>query len=647
MHSKNTAYRPDIDGLRAVAVLLVLLFHFEFGVSGGFIGVDVFFVISGFLITEVIRNSLRNNRFSFFDFYIRRLLRLHPALLITVALCIGAGFILMDPASFNSLAISAKYSVFSASNFYFWLNQGYFDATAQTQPLLHTWSLAAEWQFYIIWPLIVWGALKISEKFLTGLLAAITLISVIASQAMLAVDSSAAYFMMPFRVFELSIGALLVFLVRHRASNATESWITIAGLGLILGSAFALDASSPFPGLRALAPTLGAAACIYGARSRAGALLRYGPMVKVGLISYSVYLAHWPIAVFYKYYVFRNITFFEKTALLVASIIVGAALYVTVERIFMKKWRNVKAIGLASVAMSVVMLTYGAFLITQTNGVSSRIAPRYLTTSFLKLTSDPVNFHINNYGGHGFELDTVLGDTKTNPLAIMAGDSFALQYASGMDKELKERSASISGVFRHGCILSGEYTRIINNVPRQDCKDAYQSALAKLKGNNLPFIYAQSWDDYHNMVADHAGINAEKKGTPYSSVIEDILTRARADIGDRPFFIIGSQPYLRANANTAFCLLRPKYVPQPCDNFLEYPIDASTTYAINQVLKTFAASHANTFYFDPSPTFCKSGVCETVIDGKMMYSDSSHLSIDGSLVAGKQILNDILSDLSL
>lgn len=639
MHSKNTAYRPDIDGLRAIAVLLVLLFHFDLGVSGGFIGVDVFFVISGFLITEVIRNAVATNRFSFFDFYTRRLLRLHPALLVTVAVCLCAGFLIMDPASFSGLAKSAQYSIFSASNFYFWLNQGYFDASAQTQPLLHTWSLAAEWQFYIVWPFIVWGALKISDRFLLGLLVMMTIASLVGSQVMLSYDSSAAYFMMPFRVFELSLGALVVFFVRHRTSATLESGIAATGMILIVGSAFALDASSPFPGVRALIPCLGAAACIYAGRSRVGAILRYGPMVRIGLISYSVYLVHWPIVVFYKYYVFRNITITEKIILLAVSIIAGALLYRTVERLFMSKWRHVKAVGLTAVAASVAVLVYGAMIVIDHKGMYSRVPANYLA-----LVAEPESFHINNYGGHGYELDTILGDKKGQLIGIMAGDSYALQYASGLDKALQDRGISVSGVFRHGCVLSTEYTRILNNVPRQDCKDAYQIALSELKGNNLPFIFAQSWEGYKNIIADHNGVNSQIKGKSYSAVIEDLLSRARDDIGDRPFFIVGSQPYMSGKMNVTSCLLRPNYFTQWCEKYLQYPIETSSTYEINQVLKKFAAGHPNTFYLDPSSAFCKNDKCETVRDGKILYSDGSHLSIDGSLIASKRILDDMLNN---
>jgi len=639
MHSKNTSYRPDIDGLRAVAVILVLLFHFDLGISGGFVGVDVFFVISGYLITEVIRNAINAGRFSFFDFYARRLLRLHPALVVTVGACMVAGFVLMDPAAFAGLAASAKYSIFSASNFYFWLNQGYFDASAQTQPLLHTWSLAAEWQFYAIWPFIVWAALKISDRFLAMLLVAMTVGSLAASQIMLGYDSSAAYFMMPFRVFELSIGALLVFASRHRAGPAAESAITATGIALIIASAIALDSTSPFPGLRALVPCLGAAACIYAGRSAVGSVLRTWPMVKMGLVSYSVYLVHWPISVFYKYYVFRSISLPEKVALLVASIVAGVVLYRCVERLFMSKWQFIKPVGLSLVTASVAALAYSTTLVIDHEGMKSRVPAKYLA-----FAADPANFHTNNYGGHGYSLEPLLGDTAGRKVAVIAGDSFALQYASGLDRELKEKGIAMTGVFRHGCVLSNEYTRILNNVPRQDCRESYGKALSELGGNNLPFIFAQSWEGYSGMIADHEGNNAENAHNKnYSEVITDILHRARKDIGDRQFIIVGSQPYMYEKMNVVSCLLRPRYVTQGCETLLKYNIESSSPYAINKVLREFAESHPNTFYVDAAQAFCNEGICETVRDGKILYSDANHLSIDGSIIASKEILKMFLS----
>ncbi|MFL1481827.1 acyltransferase family protein, partial [Pseudomonas grimontii] len=182
MISKNANYRPDIDGLRALAVMLVLLFHFELGVKGGFVGVDVFFVISGYLITSVIRRSIKTGAFSFYDFYVGRLLRLHPALLATVGISLFLGFLLMDPSSLKSLASSSGQSLLSISNFYFWLNQGYFDAASKTQAMLHTWSLSTEWQFYLVWPFIIWGAIKISDRTFIAILLLLIAASVTASQ---------------------------------------------------------------------------------------------------------------------------------------------------------------------------------------------------------------------------------------------------------------------------------------------------------------------------------------------------------------------------------------------------------------------------------------------------------------------------------
>lgn len=637
MHSKNTSYRPDIDGLRAIAVILVLLFHFDLGVPGGFIGVDVFFVISGYLITEVIKNAISSGRFSFGDFYIRRLLRLHPALIATVAMTMLAGFLIMDPASFSSLAASAKYSLLSASNFYFWLNQGYFDAAAQTQPLLHTWSLAAEWQFYLVWPFVVWGALKVSPRFLLCLLALMTAVSLAASETMLRYDSSAAYYMMPFRVFELSIGAMLVFVSGHRAGVKTESAIVVAGLAAIIGSAFALESSSPFPGILALVPCLGAAACIYSGRSRAANILRTRPMVKIGLISYSVYLVHWPIVVFYRYWIFRDISLTEKSSLLLASIAAGFALYHTVERLFMGKGRLVKPLGLAAVSASVVFLAWGSTLVIDHSGMKSRVPAEYLI-----FAADPASYHTNNYGGVGYDLETKIGDVSGSQIAVIGGDSFALQYASGIDNVLKGTGKYIGGVFQHGCVLSGEYTRVLRNIPREDCRDSYRKILGQLQGNELPFIFAQSWEGYKGMIADSSGRTLDTASDyNYSEIIIDMLSKIRSDIGDRKMVIVGSQPYLSLKNAAVSCLLRPRYIDQACDIYTRYKLESTSAHKLNMAIKDFADTHPNTQYVDASSSLCNDGYCNTASEGKILYSDAAHLSIEGSIIASKQILRDV------
>jgi len=634
--NSDQKYRPDIDGLRAIAVILVLLFHFDLGVSGGFVGVDVFFVISGYLITDVIRKSIIAQRFSFFDFYLRRLLRLHPALMVTAGISLIVGFLLLDPSSFVTLANSATYSILSASNFYFWLNQGYFDAAAKSQPLLHTWSLAAEWQFYILWPFVVWAALKVSDRFLIGLLAVITIASLIASQMMLTVDSSAAYLMMPFRVFELSIGALIVYLSARRTTPAIESSLVIAGIALIIASALLLSDTSPFPGFSALAPCIGAAACIYAGRSRAGEILRNKHMVNIGLISYSVYLVHWPLWVFYNYYIYRDITQIEKVLLLIISVLLGAAMYFSVERIFMGRGRLVKPLGLTTVSASVVVLFLGCSMVADHQGMLSRIPEKYRN-----FVSDPTNYHRNNYGGYNFALDANLGDAQGKEIAIIAGDSFALQYAAGMDSNLKASNEYIAGEFQHGCILSSEYTRSVNGAPQEECREKSKKLLEKLKNNNLPLILAQHWAGYRGQIANSKNeLISSSNDEEYRFILLDLLEKMRLDVGNRKLILIGSQP-IRDGGSSVNCLMRPAYFKQNCEDYLAFNLELSTSNYTNNILKNFAETHTETYYIDPADSICTEQVCKTYDAGRIYYSDSVHLSIDGSNLASANIISSI------
>lgn len=643
MHSKNTSYRPDIDGLRAIAVVLVLLFHFGLGVPGGFVGVDVFFVISGFLITEVIKNSIEKNQFNFADFYTRRLLRLHPALLATVALCLGAGYLLMDPSSFSTLASASSYAIFSASNFYFWMHQGYFDADALTQPLLHTWSLAAEWQFYVVWPFVVWAALKVSPRFLAAMLAAMTIASLLASQWMLSYDSSAAYFMMPFRVFELSIGALLVFVNNKRARKSVESGVLVLGVSLIVASAFLLESSSPFPGLRALAPCLGAAACIYAGRSPVlGKALRIKPVVYVGLISYSVYLVHWPIIVFYKYYIFRDLGTVEKFSLLAIAILVGAIMHHTIEKIFISKESKKQISGLCITVIAAFLISFAAHKTVTSGGYSFRIPQAYKS-----ITNDPANFHTKNYGGYPFDNFAKLGAKKSEPDAYLVGDSFALQYASGLDNYLAPEKIQVASLVRQGCYLSTNHTKIENGTIATPCLDHYQQVLNTIKADSKPLIYASAWTVYRTMLGDKNSKYIElKDDNDYIDLIIKDLGEFRQEIGNRPLIIVGVQPYTNSSHSAASCLLRPRFILQPCDSSFNFDPKDSPAFEINKRLRSFAESTKDTVYIDPSDSLCPDGTCRKFQNGDLMYSDLVHLSIAGSMRVSKQILPILMKSIN-
>lgn len=635
MHSKNTVYRPDIDGLRAIAVILVLLFHFELGVTGGFVGVDVFFVISGYLITEVIRNSISSGRFNFKDFYIRRFLRLHPALVATLILSLAAAFLLMDPASFADLARSTKYAAFSASNFYFWLNQGYFDAASQTKPLLHTWSLAAEWQFYLIWPFIVWGAMKLSQKMLPIILVALTVGSLAASQWMLGHDSSAAYFMMPFRIFELSIGALMVFVQRKAIPVGADSAIASFGIFTIIASALWLNDKTPFPGLYALIPCIGAAAFIYAGRSRAGSILRLKPMVFIGTISYSVYLIHWPIFVFYSYYVMREITKQEGVALLSVSVFIGWLMYALIEKRFMAnkvKPNNTSVIYLTSMTAIVVI---ASIYVASEDGIKERIPDTYS-----EFSSDPANFHRLQYGGQGFKYIQSLGAKNGDMLAFIVGDSFAHQYAFGADAVLNANGEKGQIISKLGCIISSKYRRFRDGAVDKECEAMHSELIKSIKGNRYPVIYVQHWDGYRGGIADHAGNQIiPKTDAQYREIMVDVARTLRRDIGpERELIIVGSQPYPKGKFVAVTCIMRPRFVHQVCDESLSYPENSSGPYLTNKAIREFAISTENTTFVDPAPSICNGEICSVISGGKVLYSDAMHLSKEGSVRAAKYIV---------
>lgn len=308
--NKPFTYRADIDGLRAVAVLAVLLYHVGYtALPGGYVGVDIFFVISGFLITRLIREEVTSTgSFRFGDFYLRRVRRLFPALITTVALTFFAGALVLAPEHLESLGGAALSSIVPMSNIYFWGEAGYWDASKLTKPLLHTWSLAVEEQFYFVSPLLIVVAVRLG--FASALIALLSLASLIAAQYYLAEDASAVFFLTPFRVVEFGIGALLAwFSWPRQLPNWSTHIASIAGLLLIAYAMLFYTEQTTFPGVAALVPCLGAALLIAaGPRSAVGRILATPPMVAIGLLSYSLYLVHWPLIVLVRYHLMRDFT---------------------------------------------------------------------------------------------------------------------------------------------------------------------------------------------------------------------------------------------------------------------------------------------------------------------------------------------------
>jgi peptidoglycan/LPS O-acetylase OafA/YrhL len=336
---RNSAYRPDIDGLRAIAVISVVLYHLGIrGFEGGFVGVDVFFVISGFLITGYILADLEAGTFSFGRFYVRRARRLFPALFFTLATSFIVGMLLLSPDHFEALSNSLVTALASVSNVQFWRETGYFDAKAHLKPLLHTWSLGVEEQFYFVWPLTLTALWKFRRsRAVVVFLVISALVSLYFTEQWLRTDRAGAFYLAPFRVTEFAIGALCVWLVKRQPERTwiSELLVTV-GLLAIGYSVFAFDEKTAFPGLNALVPCLAAAAVIHGGRqaTRVGALLTNRFAVGTGLISYSLYLAHWPIYVFYRYWKVGGLSTIERLAIVPVSFAAAVLMYYYVERPF-------------------------------------------------------------------------------------------------------------------------------------------------------------------------------------------------------------------------------------------------------------------------------------------------------------------------
>src|ERR1700756_2738819 len=298
-------YRPDIDGLRAIAVGAVLAFHtFPNIFKGGFVGVDVFFVISGFLISGIIVDDIEEDRFSYFDFYKRRIRRIFPALLTVIAATLIVGWYVLLPDEFRRVGKDLAAGAGFATNFILWGEAGYFDAASDTKPLLHLWSLAIEEQFYIVWPLVL-GLVWKRQRGL--LLAPLSIASVSFAYNVFSIQqhhADAAFYSPLSRFWELMLGGVLAYLVRQKAQwlSGFRGLQAAFGLLLIAISIFFLNKVAAFPGFWALVPTLGAFFVISaGGYNWIGKRILGNPiMVGVGLISYPLYLWHWPILAFAK-----------------------------------------------------------------------------------------------------------------------------------------------------------------------------------------------------------------------------------------------------------------------------------------------------------------------------------------------------------
>jgi peptidoglycan/LPS O-acetylase OafA/YrhL len=443
-------YRREIDGLRALAVLPVILFHAGFETfSGGFVGVDVFFVISGYLITTIILAELEQGKFSIVNFYERRARRILPALFLVMLVCIPFAWFWLLPSDMKDFSQSlVAVSVF-ASNILFWRESGYFDTAAELKPLLHTWSLAVEEQYYVLFPLFLMLFWKLGKRWILVTLGLVFVASLAVAQWSAYAKPAAAFYLLPTRGWELLIGAFAAFYLSQanrkefgKGLSEVAGWL---GVALILYAVLTYSKTTPFPGFYALVPTIGTVLIILFAtqQTTVGKFVGNKAFVGIGLISYSAYLWHQPLFAFARY---RSISELSDIALLMLSICTFMLAYLSwkfVEAPFRN--RNViakfklVAFGVFFAILFASLGIYGSF----SNGLEERFSIEKMNMlntingnkrEFLNCFTD-----ISNKTSEA-KLDDfcIIGDKNKVPTFIVFGDSHTVALSKGFDSAAKE-----------------------------------------------------------------------------------------------------------------------------------------------------------------------------------------------------------------
>lgn len=445
-------YRADIDGLRAIAVLSVLLFHLGVPVvPGGFAGVDIFFVISGYLITGILLRDMQAGRFSLTHFYRKRALRILPALCVVLLATVAVGSRILLPSEVAELGRSIAATMLFGANIYYWSSLDYFHPDAKENPLLHTWSLGVEEQFYILLPLLLWLCFRYARQWVVPMLVLSVAVSFALSVYAVGPMPRASFYLLPTRFWELGAGALLA-AVPPRMPHRWAEGAGLAGFALLAAGLFGLNESLPFPGAAALFPVGGAVLVIAagGQGTVARVLSGRGP-VWVGQISYSVYLWHWPLIVFWKMRTDTALTAPETLALAAGSIILGALSTRYVERPFRRLPENLGEGRILWPALGAVLmgLAVGSWLSVRPTAL------RDYPTEVARLDTyggyfDAVDFradwrydkcHLDPHSG-GFAAYDQQACLRSDerPAVLLFGDSHAAHIWKGLSQAMPERN---------------------------------------------------------------------------------------------------------------------------------------------------------------------------------------------------------------
>lgn len=653
----SIAYRPEIDGLRCVAVMVVIFNHLSVpGFGGGYVGVDVFFVISGYLITEIIKSGKQIGAFRISSFYRRRIIRLAPAYFTVLFFTGLLSAILMLPAELEQFSESALYSTFFAANFYMWhAVGGYFGTGADTTPLLHLWSLAVEEQFYLIWPaslLILIHFFGASGRLL-GVLTVILLLALAVSEYGAIHYRAAAYYLMPARAFELLIGAVLA-LSAERIYSFSPRYIQVLGgflgLCLIVYACLSFSAATWFPGLHALVPCLGTALIIVFVRRDdplLGRVLTSRTFVGVGKISYPAYLWHWPIISFLNLYLIE-IDFFMGAVVTVATLLLSAATYIGIEkpagRFRGLRTGRIAVAGFVLPAMLSVLFCLSVFVF---NGFPSRFDEKLNRRAEAVLAHADVERGRCNEGPVAAPLgpdQCVLGKKNSGVDILLIGDSHANHF-SGMIDVL----ASRAGLRAYDITQSN--TAFMVGVDRYYERDGeivkhgnFRSRNEVLRNKIIPkgydyVVMAGSYVGYYNGLLSNDSNAPSQTETPI--VMKEAMSatmRSVIETGAVPIIIKGAPAFDRDISRCTLNNLRFEKNEEchlPRKAYEEKFADWSA------LLESLTEEFDSLVVIDPAEVMCDATWCYSELNDLPLYKDSNHLNYKGSKLIGEIYASEV------
>ena len=631
-------YRADIDGLRAIAVLAVVLYHYGIGgLQGGFVGVDVFFVISGYLITGIIHKEMQRGDFTLTGFYERRARRIFPALFVMLLVTMVVGLFLLLPSDLVRLGKAAAATVLFVSNVQYLRESGYFDSSSDFNPLLHTWSLGVEEQFYVGLPLLLMLVHRYRPAWMLRIVALCALSSFAACVVVQPIMAKPVFFLSPFRAWELLLGSLLALgAVPQIRGDRLRGSTAVLALLVLFGSVAFMRAGVDFPGWKAAIPVLATAALLHvgaGGASPVTRLLTWRPLVFVGLISYSLYLWHWPLLVLVNYQAgMQPLDTWQTVVLLAAAALLAVASYRWVEQP-LRRWRSTSDVPMrarvfaVSGACALLLLASGASLVAS-QGWPQRVPPKVLALDRARL---PVIPYQRECDGKPVSLERAecrIGADGNRGLALVWGDSWAIAWAPALDQVLSQEGRPGVLALRSACApLPG-----VNNRKSPACLERNAQVLDWIREHRPERIYLiAAWSAWTNAegsypLNDASGLSGNDRifTVAYPRTLQAIRPYVKEIV------VVGPTPGAPDALPYRLALTEWRGAPPPPEVTL--PDSSKDSAAFWQVIRQSASGVR---IINPAPWFCDQTSCRYLDAGNPLYRDGSHLNMAGArFVAG-------------